>query len=919
MSFQSTQNPHEGTHIDLRQLLTGVDLPSHGFPPQRIEGSQWTMEIQSHGAQYDEQAAKEAQEVPWFAKPVEAVAPGFYSKRAARLMESSKGNVDTSLLYNHVLDDDEYCYVLVLKDEKSDKHKGWSAKKREKVREDRERIVTSLLRAGLALKKHTSIDGDELYIKIGAPQRFIEFVATRLQLPVKFKKLGHLDDGTEIWVTGYKPFELDLSHEYVGINQKGEPFKFGSKSRLQIVDYLIREMWAPELAKFGAKLDMVQEVEDENVVHFFPLHDMKRIEPLRESWGRWELMWDMTNGMSNQPYNDIKDYFGEQIALYFCFIGFYTDALQSPMFWGIITGIIDYSFRDTSSHERQWIRHTVVNLYCLQIIVWASMMLENWKRQEAKTAFEWGMRGLSQQELPLANFDGEFDKVLDTVVYNIGTEGERQKKVIRNGVVVFFMCCAVSSTMVFYVALQFWASEKLGAFAGAGVGVANAVTIIVFNQLYKGMAEWLTEIENHRTATEYLDSLILKRFLFQFVNSYFSLYLTAFVKPWAEPEHAGGLFNGVNYTAVDGNVIYNNLGTCGCAKYVPAGCDREFDCTKGCTKAPKALCDCDLYDCQSDVGVLLLTVFGIQIFVGNFSELVVPFIMHQLQESTDGADDDLKSEEEKQALMTEYDHGTVAGVFEDYNELVLQFGFVTLFAVSFPFVSLLAFCNNLVEIRADAVKLINMQRRPPPVNAERIGAWFYVMEVMAFAAVATNCANIFFVSHAIRDVSWPMRLLGFIVTEHGIIIFKLLISISVPDISMELQRKIDHEEASKYREAYKDLLDDLDEGFKDQLKMYRNPDEAPPFDDTFVPFPAASKAAEGEGEGGDAFPDEEGGAGCCAGLGMKKGDKAGKKNTGEGSRQGRSGNDAEDRLETEKAHASAKVAPEPDSPVTPGQ
>ena len=53
-----------------------------------------------------------------------------------------------------------------------------------------------------------------------------------------------------------------------------------------------------------------------------------------------------------------------------------------------------------------------------------------------------------------------------------------------------------------------------------------------------------------------------------------------------------------------------------------------------------------------------------------------------------------RSSEEKQALMTSYDEGLVAGVFEDYNELVLQFGYVTLFAVYFPFVSLLALVSQ---------------------------------------------------------------------------------------------------------------------------------------------------------------------------------------------------------------------------------
>lgn len=44
--------------------------------------------------------------------------------------------------------------------------------------------------------------------------------------------------------------------------------------------------------------------------------------------------------------------------------------------------------------------------------------------------------------------------------------------------------------------------------------------------------------ENHRTGTAYNDSLILKMFLFQFINSYTSLYYMAFWKNGTLPKPA---------------------------------------------------------------------------------------------------------------------------------------------------------------------------------------------------------------------------------------------------------------------------------------------------------------------------------------------------------------------------------------------
>ena len=56
------------------------------------------------------------------------------------------------------------------------------------------------------------------------------------------------------------------------------------------------------------------------------------------------------------------------------------------------------------------------------------------------------------------------------------------------------------------------------------------------NIIYGGIAIRLTDYENHRTDTEYEDSLISKTFVFQFVNSYASLFYIAFFKPFLQED-----------------------------------------------------------------------------------------------------------------------------------------------------------------------------------------------------------------------------------------------------------------------------------------------------------------------------------------------------------------------------------------------
>ena len=58
----------------------------------------------------------------------------------------------------------------------------------------------------------------------------------------------------------------------------------------------------------------------------------------------------------------------------------------------------------------------------------------------------------------------------------------------------------------------------------------NTIMIVVFGTIYESCAKSLTDWENHRTETEYMDQLILKNFGFQFVNNYFVLFYIGYMR-----------------------------------------------------------------------------------------------------------------------------------------------------------------------------------------------------------------------------------------------------------------------------------------------------------------------------------------------------------------------------------------------------
>lgn len=90
--------------------------------------------------------------------------------------------------------------------------------------------------------------------------------------------------------------------------------------------------------------------------------------------------------------------------------------------------------------------------------------------------------------------------------------------------------------------------------------------------------------------------------------------------------------------------------------------------------------------------------------------------------------------------------------FKDFNEMVIQFGYITLFAVALPIAPVLAVLNNFVEIRGDAFALCKGSRRRPYQTKRSIGSWYTVLEILSMAAVITNALLTGFINSTVADL-----------------------------------------------------------------------------------------------------------------------------------------------------------------------
>ncbi|EPQ02382.1 Anoctamin-7 [Myotis brandtii] len=162
------------------------------------------------------------------------------------------------------------------------------------------------------------------------------------------------------------------------------------------------------------------------------------------------------------------------------------------------------------------------------------------------------------------------------------------------------------------------------------------------------------------------------------------------------------------------------------------------------------------------------------------------------------------------------------GLFDEYLEMVLQFGFVTIFVAACPLAPLFALLNNWVEIRLDARKFVCERRRPVAERAQDVGIWFPILAGITHLAVISNhqggqrwrcqeviCHDPHTKSHiscryrAFREddghysgTYWNLlaiRLAFVIVFEHVVFSIGRILDLLVPDIPESVQIKVKRE------------------------------------------------------------------------------------------------------------------------------
>jgi len=274
---------------------------------------------------------------------------------------------------------------------------------------------------------------------------------------------------------------------------------------------------------------------------------------------------------------------------------------------------------------------------------------------------------------------------------------------------------------------------------------------MALNRVYRAVAQKLNDWENHRTHTQFYNNLLFKIFLFQFVNSYTSMYYIAFFKRRAI------LWNDPNLNDSCGDADDTNAAIFG-------------------------------WGCPNQLYIQLITILLTNIVVGQSQEVLIPYAMAKGKLYWQGRKTKLE-ESEIPKYERDYQLNAFEGMVDEYGEMVIQYGYLTLFASSVPIAPVLAVFNNWIEMRTDMFKWLTSYNKPFYRGADDIGGWYDILQIIGIAAVITNALLLFFsfpTLHTVTDnamyVLWTV-----VILEHLIFLIKFIVSVVVPDIPSRIR------------------------------------------------------------------------------------------------------------------------------------
>ncbi|EPE24183.1 hypothetical protein GLAREA_08033 [Glarea lozoyensis ATCC 20868] len=450
------------------------------------------------------------------------------------------------------------------------------------------------------------------------------------------------------------------------------------------------------------------------VESIFALHD----HTFNKAWIK-----DLTSKtfLTQKDLTEIRNRFGEKIAFYFAFLQSYFMFLTFPAGVGFCSWVLLGGFSPV---------YAVING------LWCVVFVEYWKKQETDLAVQWGVKGVSKIQHKRPDFKHESvvrDPITDEEVKVYSPVKRLSRQMLQ---VPFALAAALilGTLIATCFSIEVFISEVYGGpFKSYLVFLPTVILTVAMptlSAMLTGFAAKLTDLENYETVAAHENAMVGKIFVLNFITSYMPIFLTAFVYvPFAQ-------------------VIVPYLDVFQLA--VKPFAENEKQMT-----APKA--GFQINPDRLKKQVIYFTVTA-QI-VGFALELVVPYIMRTVFKKVKEVKADRASKKggatatstaddhpEESAFLVRVRNEAELSIYDvttDFREMIVQFGYLSLFSVVWPLTAVSFIINNWIELRGDALKIALETQRPVPWRADSIGPWLDALGFLSWLGSLTSAALVY--------------------------------------------------------------------------------------------------------------------------------------------------------------------------------
>ncbi|XP_043563105.1 anoctamin-10 isoform X1 [Chiloscyllium plagiosum] len=408
-------------------------------------------------------------------------------------------------------------------------------------------------------------------------------------------------------------------------------------------------------------------------------------------------------------------------------------------------------------------------LFSVFNMIWSTVVMELWKRHSSVLSYTWGtMQMNSQFEEPRVDYKGSMGINPITHRYQPYYPAWRRKLKIwcvSVPVLCLFLSFSLFGMYVFFRMEALVKTYYSGCWACALYlpSILHTLYVTGMNSLYKMVAEVLTEWENHRLESSYQNHLTIKVLVFRFVNCFAALFY-------------------ISLYLQDLELLRKKLAS-----------------------------------------LLVLTQI-----INQLIETLVPYLYKTIMRKGAGLKKmTMENTPDIDKIKLQGEMSSFPGMFDEYMELFVQFGYVSLFSCIYPLTAILVMVNNITEIRMDAMKLCHLFRKPFISPAANIGVWQTAFEMIGFLSVISNCFLISISPQvegycAENNITPKNVLIWTVGIEHALLAIKIILAFAIPDVPQWVKLRIERVEyqslqALKHKLAEADKDDSREMAVKETL------------------------------------------------------------------------------------------------------